>query len=99
VENTKVKGDFRFRYQYQDTDESGVKSRDRWRIRWRFGLETQVNENWKTGFRLSSGSGDPRSRNLTLEDTFDTTERVAASSTHLWLHQGIYFKGGEKTDG
>jgi hypothetical protein len=73
VENTKVKGDFRFRYQYQDTDESGVKSRDRWRIRWRFGLETQVNENWKTGFRLSSGSGDPRSRNLTLTDTFDTS--------------------------
>ena len=73
VENTKVKGDFRFRYQYQDTDESGVKSRDRWRIRWRFGLETQVNENWKTGFRLSSGGGDPRSRNLTMTDTFDTS--------------------------
>ena len=73
VENTKVKGDFRFRYQYQETDEHGVESRDRWRIRWRFGLETQVNENWKTGFRLSSGSGDPRSRNLTLTDTFDTS--------------------------
>ena len=75
VENTKVKGDFRFRYQYQDTDEHGVdkESRDRWRIRWRFGLETEVNERWKTGFRLSSGGGDPRSRNVTLTDTFETS--------------------------
>lgn len=73
VENTKVKGDFRFRYQDQDTDESGSKSRDRWRMRWRFGLETEVNEWWKTAFRLTSGSGDPRSRNLTLTDTFETS--------------------------
>ena len=73
VENTKVKGDLRFRYQYQDTDESGSESPDRWRIRWRFGLETQVNESWKTGFRLASGGGDPRSRNLTLTDTFETS--------------------------
>jgi hypothetical protein len=73
VENTKVKGDFRFRYQYQDTDESGSESRDRWRMRWRFGLETEVNEWWKTAFRLASGSGDPRSRNLTLTDTFETS--------------------------
>jgi hypothetical protein len=73
VENTKVKGDFRFRYQYQDTDESGSESRDRWRMRWRFGLETEVNDWWKTAFRLASGSGDPRSRNLTLTDTFETS--------------------------
>jgi hypothetical protein len=73
VENTKVKGDFRFRYQDQDTDESGSKSRDRWRMRWRFGLETEVNEWWKTAFRLASGGGDPRSRNLTLTDTFETS--------------------------
>ena len=73
VENTKVKGDFRFRYQYQDTDESDSESRDRWRMRWRFGLETQINDSWKTGFRLASGSGDPRSRNLTLTDTFETS--------------------------
>jgi hypothetical protein len=73
VENTKVKGDFRFRYQYQDTDESGSESRDRWRMRWRFGFETEINERWKTGFRLASGQDDPRSRNLTLDDTFDTS--------------------------
>jgi len=73
VENTKVKGDFRFRYQYQDTDEHDKESRDRWRMRWRFGLETDVNERWKTAFRLASGGGDPRSRNLTLTDTFETS--------------------------
>lgn len=73
VENTKVKGDFRFRYQYQDTDESGSESRDRWRMRWRFGFETEINEKWTTGFRLASGQDDPRSRNLTLDDTFDTS--------------------------
>jgi hypothetical protein len=74
VENTTVKGDFRFRYQYQDTDESGSESRDRWRIRWRFGFETEVNDSWKTGFRLASGSNDPRSRNVTLTDTFETSD-------------------------
>ena len=73
VENTKVNGDFRFRYQYQDTDKSGSISRDRWRIRWRFGIETKVNEKWKTAFRLASGGGDPRSRNLTMDNTFDTS--------------------------
>ncbi|MGD2149278.1 MAG: putative porin [Desulfobacterales bacterium] len=73
LENTKVKGDFRFRYQYEDKDDDSNDSRDRWRIRWRFGFETEINERWKTGFRLASGQDDPRSRNLTLDDTFDTS--------------------------
>jgi hypothetical protein len=73
VEHTKLKGDLRFRYQYEDKDESN-KRRDRWRIRWRFGLETEINEKWKTGFQLASGmDNDPRSRNLTMQNTFDTS--------------------------
>jgi hypothetical protein len=71
VENTKVYGDFRFRNQYEDNDNKD--SQDRWRMRWRFGLETEINEKWKTGFRLASGNEDPRSRNVTLDDTFDTS--------------------------
>jgi len=98
VENTKVKGDFRFRYQYQDTDEHGVdkESRDRWRMRWRFGLETQVNERWKTGFRLASGGGDPRSRNLTLTDTFDTSN-VQLDLAYVQTNIGVWRPESSKT--
>jgi hypothetical protein len=71
VENTKVYGDFRFRNQYENRDNKD--SQDRWRMRWRFGFETEINEKWTTGFRLASGQDDPRSRNLTLDDTFDTS--------------------------
>jgi hypothetical protein len=70
VRNTKIKGDFRLRYQYErkasDTD-----SRLRGRIRYRLGLESQVIEKVKVGAGLASGGDDPRSTNSTFQDTFE----------------------------
>ncbi|MDZ4243371.1 MAG: putative porin, partial [Candidatus Omnitrophota bacterium] len=70
VHNTKLKGDFRARYQYErkanDTD-----SRDRGRYRYRLGLESKVNDQVKVGAGLASGAEDPRSTNQTFQDTFE----------------------------
>jgi hypothetical protein len=74
VKHIKFKGDFRLRYQDEDTQHDEKESRDRYRIRWRFGAESKVNDQWKAGFGLASGSGDPRSTNQTLENTFQTPD-------------------------
>ena len=59
VTNSKVKGDLRFRYQTEDREVNGEDiDRDRWRIRWRFGLESAPNDQWKVGFGLASGGNE-----------------------------------------
>ena len=76
VTKTKVKGDLRFRFQTEDRaselDDSEQIDRNRWRIRWRLGIESKPNDQWKVGFGLASGSDDPRSTNQTLQNFFDT---------------------------
>ncbi len=74
VKNIKFKGDFRLRYQYEDTKNDGHDSRERYRIRWRFGAESKITDQWMAGFGLASGSGDPRSTNQTLDHTFETPD-------------------------
>jgi hypothetical protein len=41
-------------------------------MRVRLGVESQVNDKWKAGIGMASGSDDPRSNNQTFDDTFDT---------------------------
>jgi polyhydroxyalkanoate synthesis regulator phasin len=72
VQNTAFKGDFRFRYQHEHRDDTGNPDRDRFRFRWRVGADSQINDQWKAGFRLASGGDDPRSTNQTLTDTFSS---------------------------
>ncbi len=67
ITNTKVKGDFRLREEYKD--ESGKIERYRTRFRFRIGFTTLINENVTLGFNFASGSGDPRSTNVTLGDS------------------------------
>ncbi len=67
IANTKVKGDFRLREEYKD--ESGKVDRYRTRIRFRLGFLTAINQRVKIGFNFASGSGDPRSTNVTLGDS------------------------------
>lgn len=74
VKNIKFKGDFRLRYQSEDTDNDGNDSRERYRIRWRFGAESKINSQWKVGFGLASGGDDPRSTNQTLENAFQSPD-------------------------
>ncbi|KAA6232690.1 hypothetical protein FP507_06060 [Chlorobium phaeovibrioides] len=67
------KGDIRYRYQSQlkaDQDDVDDHSKDRHRIRVRFGVSPWINEELSAGLQLSSGGDDPVSRNETLGDNF-----------------------------
>jgi hypothetical protein len=73
LENLKLYGDLRFRYQYEDkeTVTSGVSSiaqRERARFRLRLGLSTEIDEFWTVQAGLASGSSDLRSTNQTFEN-------------------------------
>ncbi len=70
IQNTKLKGDFRLRYQYE-RKETDADARLRGRIRYRLGLETNPNDQTKVGFGIASGADDPRSTNQTFTDTFE----------------------------
>lgn len=71
VGNTKLTGDVRARYETSDTENDKSNSdRNRERFRLRLGVETVVNDQWKAGFGLASGSSDPRSVDQTMEDDF-----------------------------
>lgn len=70
VHNTKLKGDFRLRYQYE-RKETDADARLRGRIRYRLGLDTKVNDQINVGLGIASGADDPRSTNQTTTDTFE----------------------------
>lgn len=72
IQNTRFKGDLRLRYQHEEREDSDKADRDRFRFRWRLGAESKINDQWNAGFRLASGSNDPRSTNQTLEDQFES---------------------------
>lgn len=65
AEKVNVTGDFRYRYENID-DETKSKDRNRSRIRARIEAQAQVNDTWKVGLGLASGSDDPVSTNQTL---------------------------------
>ena len=63
-------GDVRLRGEAYSQD--GVPDRNRARIRVRFGLDGQLNEDFVAGFALATGSlGDPTTTNETLTNVFD----------------------------
>ena len=69
-------GRFRFsgdvRVRGEDYFQQGVPDRNRARIRVRFGVDGQLNEDFIGGFALATGSmGDPSSTNETLTNVFD----------------------------
>ena len=59
-----LKGDFRYRNEYIDSD-SKI-HRDRERVRSRFGVEASIPNDLKVGFGIASGGDDPVSTNQTL---------------------------------
>jgi hypothetical protein len=73
VENMKISGDFRYRYEGIDAQKDGKwnQSAQRNRIRARIGIYNKINEDVDLGFRLGSGSQDPVSTNQTLGDSWD----------------------------
>ena len=68
----KFKGDLRLRDQSENLD-SGV-SRQRYRIRFRLGGESNISEQTSVKFGLASGGVDPRSTNQTLQNSFQTPD-------------------------
>jgi hypothetical protein len=72
VQNMEMKGDIRLRYQGER--ETGKDSRHRGRVRLRFGVEGQVADKIKAGFRLVSGGADPRSTNQTFQNFFESPD-------------------------
>jgi len=69
VQNTKLKGDLRLRFQNlheQNTSSNVSKDTTIGRIRMRLGVESKVNNKLKVGVGIATGSGDPRSTNITF---------------------------------
>jgi hypothetical protein len=68
VQNTKIKGDLRLRFQNLHEKNPGDISKDTTvgRIRMRLGLESKINDKLKLGIGIATGSGDPRSTNITF---------------------------------
>jgi len=71
IQTMGLKGDFRFRNQWETMEDDTV-SRMRQRIRFRLNGEAAVTQGFKVGFGLASGSSDARSTNQTLENEFTT---------------------------
>ncbi|MCF8035137.1 MAG: putative porin [Desulfarculaceae bacterium] len=71
-------GDVRFRYEhtsYDDTDLQGVNTskdgKDRFRVRLRFGVRSQIHDDVEVGLRMATGSDDdPTSTNQTMGNYF-----------------------------
>jgi hypothetical protein len=67
------KGDARLRYEAfsRESEESTSADRNRYRVRLRWGVEKQFDEEWKAGFRIATGTAnDATSTNQTLTDEF-----------------------------
>ncbi|UCG73274.1 MAG: putative porin [Chromatiales bacterium] len=60
------KGDFRYRYQHDEVDLSGINNRNRQRVRARPALIAKLPSNIEVGFGIATGSDDPVSSNQTL---------------------------------
>lgn len=96
VENTKFKGDFRLRYQNENTDNDGNPARSRGRIRLRAGVESKVSDHWEAGFGLATGGADPRSTNQTLTDEFQTPDIRLDYAYGEYTHDKIWSITGGK---
>ncbi len=70
VKTVKLKGDLRLRYQYEKQDLSNA-SRSRGRTRFRMGVEINPIASTKVSAGFASGGTDPRSTNVTWENTFE----------------------------
>jgi hypothetical protein len=72
------KGDIRYRYEsgLKDDNVSATEdhSRDRHRMRVRFGVYPWINEELSAGLQLSTGGTEPTSRNETFDDLFATDD-------------------------
>jgi len=67
-------GDFRLRYQHEDTENDNNPSRSRGRYRLRAGVVADVHDQWTAGFGITSGGGNPRSTLQSFDNGFETPD-------------------------
>ncbi|MBN1279158.1 MAG: putative porin [Chlorobiaceae bacterium] len=82
------KGDIRYRYESKLVDKESSDndhSRDRHRMRVRFGVYPWITEELSAGLQLSTGAGDPVSRNETLGDEF-ITDDIMLNEAYIDYH-------------
>ncbi len=99
VQNIKLKGDLRTRYQWQEK-KSGTTTkandRHRTRIRFRLGMDAKVNDQVQLAAGLATGSADPRSTNQTLQDFFQTPDiRLDYAYAQYMLFNWMTLSGGK----
>jgi hypothetical protein len=100
VQNVKISGDFRYRYEGIDSQSGGkwTDSINRNRIRARIGIYGKANDDIDLGFRLASGSADPVSTNQNLENSFSSKDiwlDLAYFDWHPTTTNGFKFIGGK----
>ena len=94
VQNTRLKGDVRIRYQWEDKHDAP--DRHRGRYRFRLGLETKVNDQMKVAAGLATGGNDARSTNQTMEDGFSSEDIKLDYAYAEWLATPwVILKGGK----
>ena len=87
VENIKIKGDTRVRF--EAIKDKGVHDLTHERLRVRLGVESKVNDQMKVGIGIATGKpSDPRSRNISLgnsTDSYNGTDNYAGSAKNIEL--------------
>lgn len=79
------KGDVRVRLEGFSFDDGNKKDRMRERIRARWGLEKEFNDEWKAGFRISTGpTNEAVSTNQSLDDEFGFKELLLNRAYGVW---------------
>lgn len=98
VQKMKLKGDLRIRYQ-KERKTANADDRNRGRIRYRLGIETDVVKDVvKVGAGIASGGTDPRSTNETFENTFESGGiALDYAYAEYFLNKNIKLIGGKFT--
>ena len=90
-----ISGDLRVRGEHIDQDARD--ERDRLRIRGRIKMDADLNDNAQVGLRLATGSGDPVSRNQSLDGSFSLKNFGLDQAFIDWTPGGgsLTFTGGK----
>jgi hypothetical protein len=97
TDKTSISGDVRLRHETIDDDRASD-TRNRWRIRARLGLKSDVTDSVEAGFRFVSGSDDPVSSNQTLDGGFSSKDLNLDQAYLKWKPEtmdGLALVGGK----
>ncbi len=98
VERITFYGDTRFRYEHTTYDDLNGKSKtgkDRFRVRLRFGVRSQIHEDVELGFRMATGAdSDPTSTNQTMGNYFAEYSKWGLDRAYIkWTPSAVPGKG------